>query len=212
MAGAEQGQGAADRAHRGALAGGVAVEAQHRHLDQPPQQFELAFGQGGAHRRDRLADAGGRERDNVHVAFDHHDPPGLARDRAGAVQIVQRAPFVEQRRVRRIQVLGCICFRRLENTPAKSDRPPARVLDRQHQPPAETGVGFLALDVDQQAGFDQQPGVEALERLADQLAPFGGVAEPEPLDRVRIEPALLQIFARFLAFAIQQVEFEPFLG
>ncbi len=155
MPGPEQGQRAHSGAHGGALARRIAVEAQDRHVGEAPEQLDLPFGQCGAHRRNRFLDPRRGERDHVHVAFDHHDPPALPRGRAGSVEVVQRSSLVEQGSVRRIQVLRRICFAAIEDASAKSDDPPARVLDGQHQPAAEAVVGFLVVDRDEQAGLDQ---------------------------------------------------------
>ena len=67
--GLEQRQRALGRARRGALAGGVAVEAQDRLGREPPHQLDLRFGQRGAERRHRFRYAGALQCDHVHVAF-----------------------------------------------------------------------------------------------------------------------------------------------
>ena len=110
--------------------------------DQPPHPLELAFGQCGAERRDRLADPGLVDRDHVHIAFDHDQPPGRAAGRAGAIEVEERAALVEQRRIGRVEVFGLAIA---EDPAAECDRPPARVADRDHQPAAETVVGLLAV-------------------------------------------------------------------
>ena len=55
----------------GALAGRVAVEAEHGFGGQPPQRRHLLLGQGGAERRDR-GDPGALAGDGVQVALHHH--------------------------------------------------------------------------------------------------------------------------------------------
>ena len=65
-------------AHRRLLPGLVAVEAEDRHVGEPPQPLELRLGQRGAVRRDRLVDPGLGERDHVHIALDDDQPAGLA--------------------------------------------------------------------------------------------------------------------------------------
>ena len=50
-----------------------------RHVGDPPQPLELRLGQRGAERGDRLADPRLRQRDHVHIAFDHDHAVGLAR-------------------------------------------------------------------------------------------------------------------------------------
>ncbi len=59
-------------AGRGPAAGGIAVETQHRRRREPPQLLKLLLGQRRAEWRDGATDAGLREGDDVHVAFDHH--------------------------------------------------------------------------------------------------------------------------------------------
>ena len=89
-----------------------------RRFHHAPEQLDLPFGQRGAERSDRILDPRRRQRDHVHVAFDHDQPVRLARSRAGAVEIVKRAALVEQRRVGRVEI-----FRRVV-LPESRIRPP----------------------------------------------------------------------------------------
>ena len=97
--GADVGQGARRRADRGLPAGAVAVEAQDRRGVEPPHPLELRLGDRGAVGRDDFGDAGAVERDHVHIAFDDDQPLGGAAGGAGAVDVVERAALVEERRV-----------------------------------------------------------------------------------------------------------------
>jgi hypothetical protein len=75
----------------------------------------------------------------------------------------------------------------------------ARVLDRQHQPAAETIVGILVLDGDAQPRLDQLGLGELRKRGFQRLPPLGRIAEAEALDRMRIEAARRQVGARLCA-------------
>ncbi len=103
---AQHGQRPRYGAHCGALSGSVAIETQDRALDLPPQQFDLVLGQRGPQRGDRLADARVGQRDRIHIALDDDHPPALPRGGGGAVQIVERAALVEQRRVGTVEIFG----------------------------------------------------------------------------------------------------------
>ena len=94
------GQNTADRAHGCTLACIVTVEAQDGALDLSPQQLDLVFREGGPKRSDRFCDTCIGESNGIHIAFDNDDAPALARSRCGAVQVVERAALVEERRIR----------------------------------------------------------------------------------------------------------------
>jgi hypothetical protein len=175
--GASRGRARSRRPDRRALAGGIAVEAQDRRRRPAATAARAALGDRGAHRRDRFARSRRGERDHVHVAFDHDHPVALPR-RGRRGEVVQRAALVEQRRIRRIQVFGRVCFRLVEDAPGKGDRPAPRVADREHQPAAEAVVGLLALDLDPQAGLDQHGVIELRERLLERARSSG--ARPKP--------------------------------
>ena len=72
--GAQQGEGAHRRLHCRALARVVAIEAQQRLVHHAPEQFDLPFGQRGAHWCHGVVNPGRGQRDHVHVAFDHDNP------------------------------------------------------------------------------------------------------------------------------------------
>ncbi len=71
----------------------------------------------------------------------------------GARQAEQHMPLVEQRCFRTVEILGL--FIRIERPAAEADDHVAAILDRKHQPVAEAVIRRLALDLDQQATFDQ---------------------------------------------------------
>ena len=84
---------------------GAAVELQGALRTNPydlvdmVSQLYRALTLGDAERRDRIAETCLGERDHVHIALDHDDPPSLSRRRAGAVEVVELASLVEDRRV-----------------------------------------------------------------------------------------------------------------
>ncbi len=132
----------------------------------------------GAVGRDGLGDPGAVEGDHVHIAFDDDQALGGAARRAGAVDVVERAALVEERRVRGVEIFG-LAF--AEDAAAERDDPAARVADRDHQPAAEAVVALLAgfLRLDQHAGFDQLVLAELFERALQGVAAVGREADAE---------------------------------
>src|SRR5690606_4184571 len=57
--------------------------------------LDLLFGKGRPHRRNRLVDPGGRERDRIHLSLDHDDAAAFTGGRRRTVQVEQCPPFVE---------------------------------------------------------------------------------------------------------------------
>ena len=206
---AEQRKRAHSGAHRRFLSRAVAVEAEHGHRHHPPQHPELVLGERGAERRDRVSDPRLGERDHVHITFDDDHPVRLARRGARLVEVEERAALVEERCVGRVQIFGLAVA---QDAPAERDHAPARVADRDHQPAAEPVVGFLVVDGDQHAGFDQHRGREFLERLFQRAAAFGREAEAEGGARRVRNAALRQIIARGRAVAAAELLGEPFGG
>ncbi len=91
----QQRQRALGRAEGGALAGIVAVEAQHRLVDHAPQREHLFFGQRGAQGRDGVGEAGLGQRDDVGIALDDDDGAGVAGCRAGVGPIIEDPALME---------------------------------------------------------------------------------------------------------------------
>ena len=100
------GEGARRGADGGLLSRAVAVEAEDRRRVEPPHALELGLGDRRAVGRDGFGDTGAVEGDDVHIAFDHDQPPGGAAGGAGAVEIVERAALVEERRLRGVEIFG----------------------------------------------------------------------------------------------------------
>ena len=192
--GADVGEGAKRGADRGLAAGVVAVEAQDRRGVEAPHPLELRLGDRGAVGRDGLGDAGAVEGDHVHIAFDHDQPLGGAARGAGAVDVVERAALVEERRVGGVEVFGLALA---EDAAAEGDDPAARVADRDHQPAAEAVVAVLArlLGLDEHAGLDELVLAELFEGALEGVAAVGRETDAEAGDRRLVDAAALEIFA-----------------
>ena len=143
------------------------------------QLLRLLGRQGGAHRSDRLLDAGPHERQVVEVALDEHDAVVLADGLASFEEAVEQPLLREDRRLGRVQVLR-LALRR-ERAAAESHRAPAVVAHDEDQPVAEAVIRALALRARlEQAGLDQQVfRVRRRERLAERVPGVGRVAEAE---------------------------------
>ena len=191
--GADEGQGAQCRPDRRLLAGAVAVEAEDRRGIEAPHPFELCFGHRGAVGRDRFRDPGAVERDHIHVALDHDQPFRGAAGGRGAIDVVEGAALVEERRIGRVEVFR---LARAEDPPAERDDPAARIADRDHQPAAEAVVALTLLGLNQHAGLDQPVLAQPVERALERGAAVGGEAEAEALDGGRVDAAALEIVAR----------------
>ena len=106
---------------------------------QAPEQLDLILGQGRAERRDGFAEARFGQRDDVHVAFDDDDAVLVVGGGAGAWALKSIAPFVKERRLRRVQVFG----RRIgiERAAAEGDDAAFEVGIGKHDAVAEAVVG-----------------------------------------------------------------------
>ena len=186
VAGPQVGQRRFHGPERRAASGGVAVEAQDRLRGHAPEQRDLFLGESGAERRDRLGKAGLRERDDVHVALDDEDLVLVVGGLAGVVGVEQNSALVEERGLRRVQVLGrCV---RVQRATAEGDDPALGVRDREHDAVAEAVVGDRDIvAADQHAGRDHVGGCEA--RLGEMVLECGAavwcVAQAEAGDGLR---------------------------
>ncbi len=210
MAGAQHGESARDGAHGSALPRIVAVETQHRLVDEAPHHLDLLFGQRSAHRGDHILDPVGGEGNRVHIAFDRDQASGLATGDGGALDIVKRTPLVEERGVGRVQIFRH-AVAAFEDAPAKGDHPLACILDRQHHPPAKAIVGRLVLNADEQARLDQhglvEPGESGFERPLVVRRP----AKAELANGLFVQPAPLEIVARSQPIGRPEIGDEPLL-
>ena len=112
----------------------------------------MLLGQCGAQWGNRVTKAGLRNCNDVHIAFDHNDPARLARCGRTFVQIVERPPLVEQRRIGGIEIFGLTIA---QYPAAKSNHTATRVANGYHQPAAKPVVRILALNRDQQPRLNQ---------------------------------------------------------
>ena len=129
------------RAKRRLAAGIVAVVRDDDARREPPQQRSLTGRERRAHRRDDARHAGMIDGDGVEIAFDENgavDPPHRV---LRSMQVVQEPRFVEDLRLRRVEVLRIAA---VERASAESDQRAALVVNRNHQPVAEAIVVAVA--------------------------------------------------------------------
>src|SRR6185369_10141001 len=146
---------------------------------EAPHALELRLGDGGAVWRDGLGDSGAVEGDDVHIALDDNQAPGAAAGGRSAVDVVERAALVEERRVGGVQILGLALA---EDPAAERDHPAAGVADGEHEAAAEAVVAVALVRFDQHAGLDELVLAELFERALEGCAAVGGEAEAEALD------------------------------
>ena len=96
----------------------------------------------GAERRDRVLDAVLREGDDVHVAFDDDHLAGVADGVSREIEAVELASLGEDRRFRRIEVLGLAAA---DHPAAEPDHAAAAVMDREHDAIPEAVVALVAV-------------------------------------------------------------------
>ena len=128
---------------------------------------------------------------------------------AGAVVIEQQRAFVEERGLRRIEVL-CLGAR-LHRPPAEGDDAAGAIVDRKHHPVAEPVIrNGDVFSVDQQASVDHRLSADALarKRVAQHEALGRGIADPKALLNWGAEAAIGEITARFGADRLLQVRLE----
>ena len=153
----DQRQGQIDGAIGGAPPGGIAVEAERRLVRHLPQQDKLVGGERGTERRDRRLEAGSHHGDDVDIALDRDHRRTFVRGGARSRDIVERPAFVEERRLRRVEVLRLRVL--FERTSAESDDASAHVGDRKHDAIAEAVVGHRYVFAgNQQPRFDHVGG------------------------------------------------------
>ncbi|MCW0450032.1 hypothetical protein NB706_002866 [Xanthomonas sacchari] len=153
----------------------------------------------GAQRRHRLGDAELEQRDHVHVALDHDQPLDLLVGLAHLPQAVQLAALVEQRGLRRVQVLGAVVL--VEHAAAEGDDPAAAVEDREHHPVAELVVDVAAVVLGEQPGAVEQlePALVGAQRVLERAVAVRGVADLEARAVFGVHAAAVQVDARLLA-------------
>ena len=132
-----------ERAPGGVAARVVAVEAEDELARHAEEAIQVLGRRRRAERRDGVRNARLRETHDVHVAFDDQQPLDLPERLSRLVESVELAPLVEERRLRRVEVLR---FALVEDAAAEGNRPAARVADREHhavaEPVVETGFAL----------------------------------------------------------------------
>jgi hypothetical protein len=120
--------------HR-ALAGGVGVEREQDLRRQARELPDLLVRERRPHEPHGVAQPRLVERDDVRVALAEHDAPRPCRVRPRDVGAEDVAPFVEDRVVGRVEVLGLLVGP--ERSRAEAQDPPAAVAEWEDDPPAE---------------------------------------------------------------------------
>jgi hypothetical protein len=131
-----------------------------------------------------------RKGNDVHVAFHDHDATRFAQRAPRLVQAVELPAFREERRFRRIQVLGLAA---IQDPPAETDDHAAHVHDGEHDAITENVVApavFFGLD---QAGGGERLAVVIREDRREVLPAVRGVADAEAPGDVPRQPPLLEI-------------------
>ena len=146
-------------------------------------------------RRHGLAEARLRELDHVHVALDDDGAACLPDGVAPLVQAVEFLALVEDRRLRRVQVLR---FARAHDPRAEADDLAARIANREHDP-ATKPVVPLAFVGDDEARFRKTRVVVVIEGGAQRLPRIRREAEREARGGLSGQAASLQVFDRRLA-------------
>ena len=163
----------------------------------------MVLGQRCTQRGDGIRHPGLRQRDGIHVAFNHEDFATVVGDLPREVVSVELA-LMEDRGIGRVEVLGLALP---QNPATEGDGVSLPVPDREHQPSPEHIKGRAAVvwRLGQRC-FDQHPGVKALRhQLAEQpVARVRRVAQLEPLHGFRRQPPLLDVGAGFRAFGRKQ--------
>ena len=125
-------------AQGGFVAGGVRIQRQHDAPGEALEQAQLVLGQGGAHRRDGVGEAGLVQGDHIQVALDDHHLVLGADGLAGRIEPVEQAALVEKVGLRGVEELGHIL--RVEDARPKACHAPAFVADGEHDAVAEAVV------------------------------------------------------------------------
>ena len=107
-----------------ATTSGITIEAHHRLGGEAPQQPDLLFRQRGTERCNGVCKAAIRQGDDVHIALSDDRGSGFADRLARLGQAVERATFVKQGGLRRVQVFRA---RFSKGAATEGDRPAARI-------------------------------------------------------------------------------------
>ena len=112
----------------------------------------LPLGHRRAHLRHHVEIARLMRLNDIQVAFDNHRRSTIANGAFAHIQAEQQAALVEQRGLRRIDVLGAVVL--AKRATAKTDNPPALITDRNHQAIAEAIIDAPLVAAHGQANFN----------------------------------------------------------
>jgi hypothetical protein len=209
----DQRQSQIDRAVRRPPAGFVAVKAENRLVRHPPQQSELVRGERGAERRHGRFVSGRGHGDDVDIALHRDQALTAMRGRPRGGDVVERRALVEERRLRRVEVLRRNFL--IERAAAEGDDAAAPVGDRKYHPVAKAVIGNR--DV---LGGDQKPRLDHVldgdfrgaEMLLERILLGGRIAEPELELRRGRNAAVGEIAAAARAISRRKRRFEKLGG
>ena len=117
-----------------------------------------------------------RERDDVHIALDHHELARCANRRPRLEHPVELATLGKQRRFRGVEIFG-LPF--VEDTPAEADHATAPIMDRKHDAVAKPVVAFPGVPCDHQARSLQHLALIVGKCAGQGLPVVRRVADPE---------------------------------
>src|ERR1051325_849845 len=180
--------------------GGVAVEEREDVLRITSEQAHVVGGERGAERRNDVADAELRERDNVEITLDE-DHTVLFPDRLlGLKQPVNGRVLAEERRLGGVQVLGHALA---QHPAAEADNFSRGIGDRKHDPAEKLLAVALAAPVAYQADANRifERYALLLQMAREARAGLGRISEIEAARRALVDAAPFQIFERALSLA-----------
>ena len=116
------------------------------------QQRGLFGGYVGSQGGNSVAETGLVQRDDVHVPLDHQALTGSANGTLGKVEPVEQFGFLEQLRLRSVQVLWQTI---VENPSREAHYATEVILDRKYDPIAKPVVASARAILGQQAGIEE---------------------------------------------------------
>ena len=171
------------RAQRGFDPGIVGVEGEHHVLGIPTDHTDMVLGQRGSKRCNDERESGLMGSDDIHISLDHEDQITLLNSLARPVETVQHPALRENRRLRRVEILGLTVA---DNTPTKADDPLLHIDDGEQEPsakPVGERPGVVGRRKDQPGLFGVFQMNLLLPKEIGQLAPVvGGIPDLEVLE------------------------------
>ena len=186
-----------ERTPRRAAAGVVAVKTIDNFVGLAQQLLHVHRRGGGAQGRYRIFNAVLRQRHHIQVTLDHDHPARITNCASGLIQAIKLAALFEQRRLRRIQVLG---FARAQYATAKADDIAAHIDNRKHDAVTENIVApALVILLDQPHGSKRARLIIRIRAL--QILPaVRCIAHAEFFGNVARQSAFLEVLNRLRRF------------